>query len=103
MFIQYLSYVIYIYALHMHLIPNHRFLHNMSEIPQFNDRLVCLLYSQTLPESSESIMTELNVYNRLSRELRHSPKVPNYYYIFISLIVCVFTVVANLGYGIDSG
>ena len=47
----------------------------LSEVPQFSERLLCVLYSQTLPETSAAILDKLSMLSRVCQQLNHSKEV----------------------------
>ncbi len=47
----------------------------LSGVPQFSERLLCVLYSLTLPETSAAILYKLSMLSRVSQQLNHSKEV----------------------------
>ncbi len=47
----------------------------LSGVPQFTERLLCVVYSLTLPETSAAILYKLSMLSRVSQQLNHSKEV----------------------------
>ncbi len=66
----------------------------LSEVPQFSERLLCVLYSQTLPETSAAILDKLSMLSRVCQQLNHSKEV--WYNQFVRRLITIYVQVNTI-------